>query len=186
LFPSVVPAFGSFLLSSQDVAEPRSRTVEELRSWGRQNREPSVAFGGTRTLEDGGHSSISRLHWVSTAKIREQTQNVYENKQQGQKVEQSASGIQPAARPFGPRPRRRRAVPRKFDLSTSRIRKSGNKPRMSMKTNNKVKKSWSREVESNWQPHVSGRDPGDGGPFLENSTCRPHDPGNRGTNPECL
>ena len=157
LFPSVVPALGSFLLSSQDVAEPRSRTVEELRSWGRQNREPSVAFGGTRTLEDGGHSSISRLHWVSTAKIREQTQNVYENKQQGQKVEQSASGIQPAARPFGPRPRRRRAVPRKFDLSTSRLRKSGNKPRMSMKTNDNDKTSENREVETYRRPDWAGR-----------------------------
>jgi len=67
-----------------------NRKVEELRSQGVEERltkgRPQPL--GRRPGGDG-HSSTSRLLNFSTPKFREQSENVYENKGQGQKDEQS-------------------------------------------------------------------------------------------------
>jgi hypothetical protein len=84
-----------------------------------------------------------QLRW-RTPKLKEQTENVYENKGQGQEVEELRSGKQEPTASFappGPQAGRRTtprllvcSTSRLLDFSTLRLENCTNKPGMSMKT----------------------------------------------------
>ena len=81
-----VPAWGSLLLCSQEVEESKGQGVEEWKNPGRVCRATGQMAVGSSTF---------RLLDFSTQNSTEQSQNVYENKGRGQKVEElSSRGVQ--------------------------------------------------------------------------------------------
>jgi cellobiose phosphorylase len=96
-----VPAFGSFLLCSQDVGESRSPKADKT-------ARAAVRRAGrdSSTSAHDGKKPLTRLATLATLSPKEravdafvlgvresgeQTQNVYENKEQGQEVKESRS-----------------------------------------------------------------------------------------------
>jgi hypothetical protein len=135
LFSFVVPACG-FCLQVQS----RSRGVKGSRSGRPRADRDRRARAAVRKVAEG--SPTSRLLNFSTVKSREQSENVYENKGQVQEVAESYSARPNADRnSSGAQAGRRRLSPRLLDSSTCQSQNRGNKPRMSMKTKDKVNKS---------------------------------------------
>jgi hypothetical protein len=132
-----------------------SRGVEESRSRGVV--EPKQEVDGR--MPTACHSSTlnSRLLDLNST---EQSENVYENKRQVQKVTELLQ-CQTKRRPhvLVPQAGRRRLTPRLLDSYTCRSRNQRNKARMSMKTNSRgVEEPRSREVVKPKQ-EVDGRMP---------------------------
>ena len=175
-FSSVLPACGS----CQIVEESRSRGVRrhgQVSRWtdGQiATEEPGIRRAQrvelTTALEPQAGSwrrdpPAPRLLHLSTAKWGEQSQNVYENKRQGQNVEENCGG-DPCGRSRG----------------TTRValQNLGNKARMFMKTKDEDKKLRSQRVEelrgartkSRLRRSPSGRRPEDSGRLLDFSTAQ--------------
>ena len=147
LFSSVVPACGSCL-----PLQSRSRGVKESRSRRpRADRDRRARVAGRKVAEG---SPTSRLLKVSTAKSREQSENVYENKGRGQKVKRSSavSGIDPpltrlaTLATLSPGKRAADEVWSETRSNARECKNRENKASMSMKTKDKYKKSLSRTV----------------------------------------
>jgi len=87
LFSSVVPACGSFLPCSQD---PDERGSAEVRVLGVPPRffgsVEAHAIPNALSPKGRGGSQTAATSALRFTKSREQSQNVYENKEQGQKV----------------------------------------------------------------------------------------------------
>jgi hypothetical protein len=137
----------SMKTNSRGVEEPRSRGVVE----------PKQEVDGR--MPTACHSSTlnSRLLDLNST---EQSENVYENKRQVQKVTELLQ-CQTKRRPhvLVPQAGRRRLTPRLLDSYTCRSRNQRNKARMSMKTNSRgVEEPRSREVVKPKQ-EVDGRMP---------------------------
>ena len=142
LSSSVVPACGFYFQlqsRSRGVEKSSSQEAEESRSAGSKGDPHSG-------LQSGRRGTI--LLNLLTAKSREQSQNVYENKGQVQKVAESSSARPKPAACFGPQAGRRRLTPRLLDSFTCRSQNWGNKARMSMKTNDNTKSRGSGSAKS--------------------------------------
>ena len=153
-----------FLLTNA-VKKSRSQRVKE---WETQSR-PRPSRAG-RVPEGGGGPPTSRLLNCSTAKVGEQSENVYENKESSVR----SCAFRSAMRLSHPDPEGRR-----YDEIVR------NKARMSMKTKEEVKKSRSQGVEESGgrrqaSTQSPSRSPERRGWLLDSSTSRLFDSQNRG------